>query len=89
MSERTVSQSVREINRLHFEANPSPPDPVHIARCKQERDRLIALLKAQGKHVLLVRSESYEECGRYVCEDYDGVNGYDPLPGTVTVEEMV
>jgi hypothetical protein len=77
------------INSRHFEANPDPIDPDYIEEMKQDRDRRIAALKAQGKRVILVKGGGYEDCGRYVCEGEDGFNGYSPLPGTVTTEEEV
>ena len=71
----------------HMEANPSMPSEEYLAEQRAARDVLIEKLKAQGKHVILVKADYLEACGRYVCEGDDGVNGYDPLPGTVTLEQ--
>jgi hypothetical protein len=73
----------------HMEANPDLPSDAYLAEHRAARDRLVAELKAQGKRVILVKAEHLEDCGRYVCEGDDGVNGYDPLPGTITVEQEV
>ncbi len=78
---------MRQIDYHHQEANPSMPSEEYLAKHRTARDRLIEQLKAQGKRVILVKADHFEECGRYVCEGDDGVNGYDPLPGTVTLEE--
>lgn len=64
----------------HMEANPYAPSEEYLAEQRAARDRLIAKLKAQGKHVILVESNSLESCGRYVCEGDDGCRGYDPEP---------
>lgn len=77
------------INQYHMDAHPIIPTPAEIAALEQQRDRLIADLKAQGKRVLLVKAEYLESCGRYVCEGDDGFNGYDPLPGSTTLEQEV
>lgn len=89
MSDQEMRQTIRMINEHHFEANPTMPSQGYIDEQKRKRDELVARLKQQGKRVLLVRCDSYEDCGRYVCDGYDGVNGYDPLPGTVTLEQEV
>lgn len=89
MSDQEMRQFIRMINAHHFEANPTIPSQNYINGQKRKRDELIDKLKKQGKCVLLVHSDSYEECGRYVCEGYDGVNGYNPLPGTTTIEQEV
>ena len=80
---------MRQIFYHHCEANPSMPSEAYLAEQREARDRLIVQLKAQGKRVILVRADHLEDCGRYVCEGDDGVNGYDPLPGTVTLEQEV
>ena len=74
---------------FHMEAHPAMPTPEEVADYERQRDNLIATLKAQGKRVILVKADWLESCGRYVCEGDDGVNGYDPLPGSVTLEEEV
>jgi hypothetical protein len=89
MSDSEAHALIRSINAHHFEANPSMPSQGYIDEQKRKRDELVERLKLAGKRVMLVKADSYEECGRYVCEGYDGVNGYDPLPGTVTLEQEV
>ncbi len=84
-----LHQIMSAINGYHMEAHPSIPTTQEIAEYEQQRDRLINKLKAQGKRVILVKSNYLEECGRYVCEGDDGGNGYDPLPGTITLEQEV
>src|SRR5258708_1553824 len=86
---RAHHEIMSALNYHHMEANPTIPSEEYLAEQRAARDGLIAKLKAQGKRVILVKSDSYEECGRYVCEDDDGMNGYDPLAGTETVEQEV
>ena len=73
----------------HMEANPIQHSEEYLAEQREARDRLIEKLKAQGKRIILVKADWLEECGRYVCDGDDGVNGYEPLPGSVTLEEEV
>lgn len=75
------------INYFHMEANPEPPDPDYIERMKRQRDRLIEKLKEQGKQVILVKADFLESCGRYVCDNEDGFNGFHLLPGSTTIEQ--
>lgn len=80
---------MRAIYYHHMEANPSMPSEEYLAEHRAERDKLIGQLKAQGKRVILVKADWLEDCGRYVCEDDDGANGYDPLPGSESTEQEV
>jgi len=89
MERRYLRQIIQAINYHHWEANPDPIDEVDLAEHRRLRDALVEKLKAQGKRVLLVKSNSHETCGRYVCEGEDGVNGYDPLPGTTVIEQVM
>ena len=73
----------------HNEAHPTMPSEEYLAEQREACDRLIEKLKAQGKRVILVHADWLEDCGRYVCEDDDGVNGYEPLPGSTSTEEQV
>lgn len=90
ISDREAHEIIKSINYHHGEAYPTMPTQEQIKEHLRARDLGITKLKASGRRVTLVKADFLEERGRYLCGDDEGYSEkFEPLPGTIVIEEEV